>query len=135
MLPRQKPHANTSIDNTSFGRIIFVMDEASRLNGRRGRPPERELGVSSFGHHVDDLGFGQPTGLTEALADAVARTRTSNDELHLREGDQLAVVQVDRELEREKVAKRWIATQDLEDRSQGACPGDPARSAICHGAS
>jgi len=72
-VPRQKPHANTSIDNTSFGRIIFVIDEASTLNGSRERQPERELGVGSFGHHVDDLGFGQPSGLTEGLADAVAR--------------------------------------------------------------
>src|SRR2546426_11430604 len=94
MLPRQKPHANTSIDNTSFGRIIFVMDEASRLNGRRGRQPERELAVSPCGHHVDDLGFGQPSGLTEGLADAVARARTSNDELHVNVSDWLPAMRV-----------------------------------------
>ena len=40
---------------------------------------------------MDDLGFGQPSGLTEALADAVARARTSNDELHVNVSDWLPV--------------------------------------------
>src|SRR5213080_2677947 len=30
-MPRQKPHANTGSENTSFGRVVVVMDEASRL--------------------------------------------------------------------------------------------------------
>jgi len=108
------------------------MDEASRLNGRRGRQPERELGVSSFGHHVDDLGFGQPSGLTEALADDVARARTSNDELHLREGNQLAVVQVDAELERQEGPQRGVASQEDEHVRQRTSATHLGRCSVSH---
>ena len=92
-----------------------------------------ELVLLTFGNHPDEVCFGKAAEVREALADAVQGTGAGDDELHLREVGDLAVVQVGNELVGEKIADGRVRTQ--QDRRHPASSVPPAtlcRRLICH---
>ena len=91
-----------------------------------------ELVLLTLGDHPDEVRFGQATKFREALSDTVQGTGAGDDELHLREVGDVAVVQVSHELVGEEIADGWVGTQQTEDVSHRACPCDLLRHLVRH---
>jgi hypothetical protein len=100
-----------------FTEEVLAIDKVERPppEGLKGKPKPLELRARALGDYANDVVLVEVGCIAETLPNAIARPRASYDEIHLRKVEDLAVVQIDGELEREKVPERWVAAEDLED--------------------
>jgi hypothetical protein len=84
-----------------------------------------ELDLLPVRHELYDLGFCKSFKIGKAFSDAVARSRPGHHEIHLTEGCDLAVVDIDRKLERKEVPYAWKIAKQSEQLIQSAAGVDP----------
>ncbi len=124
------------------GRTVKLSPRNMRTHFALRFTDERTSDESSRGDHVRrafnspfwpfDVGVAQPVHVGKALARTVASARASDDEVHLGEVRDGAVVQIDRELKREEVAERRVPAKEGEHRLHRLRRRDLLGSAIAH---
>src|SRR6266702_4130253 len=122
------------------GVLAHLAEEVLAVDELKGPPPQRgedeseqiELSIRSLGDDSHDIGVTQPSAIDEALTNAVPGSGSHRDEVHLRKGNELAVVQVNGKLEREKIPQRRKAPKDLDDLLQRTCASNSSWRAFAH---
>jgi hypothetical protein len=89
----------------------LTIDELHRSSpkGRKIESKSIEFGISDLGNEPNYYIFSKTIGIEKALSDTIPCPRPGNDKFHLGEGDQRAVVEIDRQLERKEVTERRVA--------------------------
>src|SRR3989304_2726887 len=100
---------------------VLTIDELKRATPERleSETESVELIVCELGNRANYVGLGETSDIREALADSIARTRASYDEVHFREVEKRAVIQIDGELERKEFPERRRTSQCLEHLTEG----------------
>src|SRR5690348_3506194 len=102
--------------------LIDFTEEVLAINKLQSTPPQGleldaeslELPLLVVRHQTDQLCLVETSVDPEALPEAVASTRSRDDEIHLREIGDFTVVDVCHELVCQKVSNRGIASEQFE---------------------